>query len=293
MTMEDRKRGCFYGLAIGDALGAAIEFQMPGTFVPVAGYRDGGPHGLDAGQWTDDTSMALALADSIGKKGWDTKDQLERYLDWFQNGKYSVNGTCFDIGGTTRYALNQFEQTGSVVSDDDQAGSGNGSIMRLAPVTIKYCDDDNFVEYLKESSITTHASPQCVDGCIALGKIVGKLLEGRTRPFSLDVIMGQRLHPLIQKVIDGSYKTNKNIKGSGWVVASLEAALWAFSSSDSFEECVLKAVNLGEDADTTGAVAGQLAGAYWGYSGIPQKFIDGLDRKDMIDEALVSLGLQG
>src|SRR3954469_3866292 len=103
--MVDKLRGCLLGLAIGDALGAAVEFRSPGTFAPVAGYQAGGPHGLNAGEWTDDTSMALALADSIATIGWDLNDQAGRYVDWYRRGKYSVNGRCFDIGNQTRGAL--------------------------------------------------------------------------------------------------------------------------------------------------------------------------------------------
>ena len=102
--MKDRHRGALIGLAVGDALGAAVEFSSPGSFAPVTGYRGGGPHGLKAGEWTDDTSMALALADSIASVGWDLNDQANRYVEWWKTGKYSVNGRCFDIGITTRSA---------------------------------------------------------------------------------------------------------------------------------------------------------------------------------------------
>src|SRR5262245_13550710 len=111
MTIADRKRGCLLGLAVGDALGAAVEFQSPGSFLPVAEYRAGGPHGLAPGEWTDDTSMALALADSIAQAGWDLDDQVNRYVSWWRKGTYSVNERCFDIGITTRAALQRFEQT--------------------------------------------------------------------------------------------------------------------------------------------------------------------------------------
>jgi ADP-ribosylglycohydrolase len=100
--MRDRQRGALIGLAIGDALGAAVEFSCPGSFAPVTGYRAGGQHGLDAGEWTDDTSMALALADSIASVGWNLNDQADRYVQWWKTGKYSVNGRCFDIGITIR-----------------------------------------------------------------------------------------------------------------------------------------------------------------------------------------------
>jgi len=106
--MNNRCRGTLIGLAAGDALGAAVEFRSPGSFKPVTGYRDGGPHGLNAGEWTDDTSMALALADSIATTGWDLNDQANRYVAWWKTGKYSVNGRCFDIGITTRSALGNY-----------------------------------------------------------------------------------------------------------------------------------------------------------------------------------------
>ena len=139
-TELDRKRGTLLGLAIGDALGAAVEFQSPGSFPEVTGYRGGGPHGLAPGEWTDDTSMALALADSIARVGWDLNDQANRYVAWWKNGEYSVNGDCFDIGITTRSASEPVPEVGdaSTSGDPSERASGNGSIMRLAPVPIRY-----------------------------------------------------------------------------------------------------------------------------------------------------------
>ena len=130
------------GLAVGDALGAAVEFKHPGTFKPVTGYRDGGPHRLAAGEWTDDTSMALALADSIVTAGWDLDDQARRYIQWWRKGTYSVNGFCFDIGHTTCWALSRFEQLADArkSGDTSERASGNGSIMRLVPVAIRYAE---------------------------------------------------------------------------------------------------------------------------------------------------------
>src|SRR5579862_6488188 len=140
LKMKNRSRGALIGLAVGDALGAAVEFQRPGSFAPVTGYRSGGPHGLDAGEWTDDTSMALALADSIAKAGWDLNDQADRYVQWWKTGKYSVNGRCFDIGITTRSALGNYVADKDALASGDRSerASGNGSIMRLAPVPIRY-----------------------------------------------------------------------------------------------------------------------------------------------------------
>jgi ADP-ribosyl-[dinitrogen reductase] hydrolase len=185
---KDRSKGCLYGLAVGDALGAAVEFRQPGSFAPVFCYRGLGPHGLDPGEWTDDTSMALALAHSLGANGFDPADQMRRYLDWFQNGAYSVNDTCFDIGTTTRAALLEFERHGDPArsGDPDEGASGNGSIMRLAPVVIwadgrvwyQSWDSRSITELCRASSIPTHPSDQCQSACAVLGLILSNLLAG-------------------------------------------------------------------------------------------------------------------
>src|SRR6516225_7064460 len=117
--MTNHLRGALIGLAVGDALGAAVEFKSPGSFAPVTGYRSGGPHGLNVGEWTDDTSMALALADSIATAGWNLNDQASRYVEWWKTGKYSVNGRCFDIGITTRSALSRFVVSKNALTSGD------------------------------------------------------------------------------------------------------------------------------------------------------------------------------
>ncbi len=306
MTQLDRQRGTLLGLAISDALGAAVEFQYPGTFEPVTGYRAGGPHGLAPGEWTDDTSMALALADSIASVGWDLNDQAERYVRWWKEGQYSVNGRCFDIGNATLSALHRFRKTGDARTSGDPSphASGNGSIMRLAPVPIRYVGlfPDRMAELVEravESSLTTHASPQCLSACVYMTVLLCGLIDGRPRDEVLDPewepMRGARriapFHPEIAEVAVGSFCRNAppQIVGSGYVVKSLEAALWAFHDAKDFREAVLRAVNLGDDADTTGAVCGQFAGACWGESGIPVEWREGLARKDMIESALAAL----
>jgi ADP-ribosyl-[dinitrogen reductase] hydrolase len=304
--MIDRHRGALIGLAVGDALGAAVEFKSPGSFAPVTGYRSGGPHRLEAGEWTDDTSMALALADSIATVGWDLNDQASRYVEWWKKGKYSVNGHCFDIGYTTRMALSNYldDKNALASGDTSERASGNGSIMRLAPVPIRYAGlYPNTVEEIsrlaEESSIPTHASDQCVSACRYLAIVLAALISGEDRAAVLapnwkplqtltDI---KPLHPLIYEVALGSFQNKQppEIQGSGWVVKSLEAALWAFHDADTFEEAVLRAVNLGDDADTTGAICGQLAGAYWGESHIPDALRSGLARMDMLENALAGI----
>ncbi|MCE9560791.1 MAG: ADP-ribosylglycohydrolase family protein [Planctomycetes bacterium] len=304
--MNDRKRGTLIGLAVGDALGAAVEFKPPGSFTPVTGYRNGGPHRLNAGEWTDDTSLALALADSIAKVGWDLNDQAERYVQWWDSGKYSVSGRCFDIGITTSRALEKFVATKNAMTSGDRSAraSGNGSIMRLAPVPIRFAHlyPDNLDELSRlaeESSLPTHASDPCVSACRYLAAVLAALIYGVDRDEVLNPDWKpltqlndlKPLHPLIQEVAQGSFRKKKPpaIEGSGWVVKSLEAALWAFHDAGTFEEAVLRAVNLGDDADTTGAVCGQLAGAFWGESGIPESLRAGLARKDLLEAALVGI----
>ena len=286
----DRAVGCLVGLAVGDALGAAVEFQRPGTFPPVTGMRGGGPHGLAAGQWTDDTSMALALADSIVARGWDLEDQARRYVRWWRDGEYSVTGECFDIGITTAAALGRVEE-GVAARDSgiaDHLAAGNGSIMRLAPVAIagshRYPRDvAGLVERCVESSLPTHRAPQAVSACAVFGVALSALIAGEAREVVLDPhwsvwdeVRGiMDLHPEVDEVISGSHRERQppEIVGSGYVVRSLEAGFWAFGSQTDARASLLAAVNLGDDADTTGAVCGQLVGAAWGATALPDEWL--------------------
>jgi ADP-ribosylglycohydrolase len=281
----ERYYGSLIGLAVGDALGTAVEFCPPGSFPPVADLVGGGVFNLLPGQWTDDTSMALCLADSlIACGGFDPVDQMQSYLRWYQNGYLSSTGRCFDIGGTTRQALDNFARTGQAYSGSiDPYSAGNGSLMRLAPVVLFFASQpDQAIARAADSSRTTHAAPAAVDAC----RYMAALLVGALNEVSKEELLTEhysplngywKLHPLnrqVDAVAAGSFKLKKppEIKGSGFVVASLEAALWAFQSSNSFEEGCLLAVNLGDDADTTGAIYGQLAGAYYGVHAIPARW---------------------
>ncbi len=283
-NLTDKKKGMFYGLAIGDALGAAVEFCKPDTFKPVTDYRDGGPHGLDSGQWTDDTSMALALADSLAI-GWNTKDQLEKYYEWYSNGKYSVTGSLFDIGIATRNALETFARNKSIVNNPEISSSGNGSIMRLAPIPICYAESsiDELCDKARQSTMTTHSSPLCQDCCVYMSVVLVALMNGENKEEVLSRDWWDKKDISLDEKVLGIIENDKESKGTGFVIDSLHAAIWAFKEGNSFEDSVLKGVNLGDDADTTGAVCGQLAGAHWGYKQIPKHLIDGLDKKEMID----------
>jgi ADP-ribosyl-[dinitrogen reductase] hydrolase len=297
VAAQTRVRGALLGLAAGDAVGASVEFRRPGTFPPVADMVGGGPFGLKPGQWTDDTSMALCLAESlIRKRKLDLRDQIERYVRWWRVGHLSSTGNCFDIGETTRAALSQFIVTNNPVSGPTHARSaGNGSIMRLAPVPLFFAHDPaEAIEASGVSSTTTHGAPVAIDACRLLGAIIVGIVLGDAKEEVLSPgyapVSGywQRLPlvPEIAAISEGSFRTKErsHIRGSGYAAESLEAAIWAFASSDDFRTGCLLAVNLGDDADTTAAVYGQVAGAYYGEDGIPAEWRERLAMRELLEE---------
>ncbi|MDN4599777.1 ADP-ribosylglycohydrolase family protein [Paenibacillus sp. F6_3S_P_1C] len=300
MLLKDRFQGCFIGLAAGDALGTTVEFSSPGTFEPVTDIVGGGVFDLVPGQWTDDTSMALCLAESlVRKESFDPADQMRRYTNWYQVGYMSSTGTCFDIGGATRNALERFAATGEAYSGStDPMTAGNGSIMRLAPVAMAYANEpEQAVRYARLSSKTTHAAVESMEACEVLTAILVAGLRGADKDVMLQPQTcrqwrdGKSFSPAIEEVVQGSYrhKAPPEIQGSGYVVRSLEAALWAFHQSSTFEKGALLAVNLGDDADTTGAVYGQIAGAYYGLSGIPAHWQEKLAMRNTLIELTEAL----
>ena len=295
MQPIERYRGCLLGLATGDAVGTTLEFQPPGTFTPINDMVGGGPFELQPGEWTDDTSMALCLAESlIEQKGFVPIDQLQRYLQWFRRGHLSSTGYCFDIGRTVGKALTRFEKTGEpYCGDTNPRSAGNGSIMRLAPVPLFFAQNpEEAIAFSAESSRTTHGAETAVDACRYLGALIVGAVNGVSRdellsPYYSPIPNYWQENPLVDEIdaiAAGSFKHRQppEIKGSGYVVESLEAALWAFYHSQSFAEGCLLAVNLGDDADTTGAVYGQLAGAFYGEQGIPKSWRDRLAYRDLI-----------
>lgn len=296
MTRLDRYRGALLGLAAGDALGTTLEFTRPGDFEPITDMVGGGPFHLRPGEWTDDTSMALCLAESLLETGaFDPFDQLSRYVRWKREGHHSSTGRCFDIGGTVMAALARFERYSQPFSGStDPYSAGNGSIMRLAPVPLFFFHDPPLaLANAADSSRTTHAHPEAVDSCRYLAALIIGALQGRDRNELLapqfcpmpGMYKDQPLAPAIARVAGGSFLREEPpiIRGDGYVTRSLEAALWAFARSTSFENGALLAVNLGEDADTTGAVYGQLAGAYYGVESIPARWRMKLAKLDLLD----------
>lgn len=289
-TLRDRYRGSMIGMAVGDAIGTTIEFSEPGT-KSVHDMVGGGPFGLPVGAWTDDTSMALCLAESlILQQDFDATDQMRRYTWWYERGYFSSIEHCFDIGVTTRQALTRFAQNGHpLAGSTHEQTAGNGSLMRLAPIPLMYGYDDTLcVKYGRESSQTTHGAPQAVDACAAYALLIAGALRGHSHA----QLCGETYAPLTQhqwhhtiaEVVNGSYRRHQppHIAGTGYVVKSFEAAMWAMYHHSTFADAVLAGVNLGNDADTTGAIVGQLAGALYGESHIPMHWRQRLVKYDVI-----------
>ena len=285
VSTRDRFRGCLLGLAAGDALGTTLEFEPPGSFEPIDDMVGGGPFGREPGQWTDDTSMALCLGASLLHcGGFDALDQMRRYLRWRDEGYMSSTGYCFDIGNTTNAALTRFVRSGDPHAGlQDPHEAGNGSLMRLAPVPMYFAGDaSEAIERSGDSSRTTHGADEAVDAC----RYYSGLLAGALRGEAKEALLGPGYCPVeglwqtvplaerVAEVAGGSFKHREppEIRGTGYVVESLEAALWAFHKSQDFREGALLAVNLGDDADTTGAIYGQIAGAHYGVQSIPAEW---------------------
>jgi len=286
---RDRYRGALLGLAIGDAVGTTLEFEPWPVRHPIADMVGGGPFNLEAGQWTDDTSMALCLAESlILQRGFDAHDQLQRYVRWWREGYHSAKSYCFDIGMTTARALEHFEETKSAIENTTAPNmAGNGSLMRLVPVVMAFAGDVAATErYARESSQTTHATRVAVEACQGYALMLRAALLGGTADDVWQAAHNRLpdLHGELADVFAGSYQHRQPpvIQGSGYAVKSLEAALWAvYQHPGDYRSAILAAANLGHDADTTAAIAGQLAGALVGEAGIPQAWRDRLSQHDL------------
>lgn len=295
---KDMIMGCLVGLAVGDAYGTTWEFtnkfQMPSEDELSDYIIGGGPFDLNPGDWTDDTSMALCLAESLIEKGrWDEPDQMQRYVDWWLNGHNSVKGECFDIGHSTRSALGWYNMTEGREYVTNPDGAGNGVLMRLAPIPMFFYDGEDAVLTLNccvRESMMTHPSSQSYQCSMLMGAIIDKIFSGerdKDKIVSFEYLdenskamydelyeeYGCTENGRIELIKIAEYKdlgANK-ISGSGYCVHTLEAALWAFLSTDSFMAGLKRVVSLGDDTDTTGAVYGQIAGAYYGLSQIPHR----------------------
>jgi len=302
MTTLDRYRGCLLGLAAGDALGTTLEFKHPGSFEPLKDMVGGGPFNLKPGEWTDDTSMALCLAESlVTKRNFDPIHQLETYVRWWRDGHLSVKGRCFDIGITTSASLDRFRDRGQPFpGSTDSSTAGNGSLMRLAPAPLAFANNPEVaISMAAQSSRTTHGADECVDACRYFAGLLLAALNGLPKRAIINNDYEPAANcwienPLVEKVkaiAAGSFKVKipPQIRGSGYVIHTLEAAMWAFHTTENFRDGALAVVNLGEDADTTGAVYGQIAGAFYAADGIPAEWRSKLAMRELIEQRATEL----
>jgi ADP-ribosylglycohydrolase len=282
-----RVAGAFIGLAVGDALGAPVEFHPRGTFDPVTEFRSGGLFNLPAGAWTDDTAMALSLAESLLEyPNLEQRDLLDRFCRWASEGYNSSTGKCVGIGQNTLRTLGQFHREGNLTAErHGSKADGNGAIMRLAPCACMHSrNPEEAARVAVEQSRTTHASPLSENACAYMARLLCALIEGKEWEAALHQTTSGEWFPEFQHIPALAWRTKKaaEIQSSGFVMDTIEAALWSVDTTSSFEEAVLNAVNLGDDADTVGAVAGQIAGARYGLSAIPEKLKQGIAETEKI-----------
>lgn len=286
-AIRDRALGTLLGLAVGDALGTTLEFRSRDTYTPLTDIIGGGPFCLKPGEWTDDTAMTLALADSLlANPNLDPADLMGRFWSWRQEGAYSCTGKCFDIGATVSGALNRWQRSGNpVAGSTDPNSAGNGALMRLAPVALRWWDDPKMLSLIAvNQSAVTHSAPEALSASSAFAELLADAIAGKPRttvlrPRSSDYA------GTISSVMGGSWrgKLRDQIRSSGYVAHSLEASLWAVGRTTTFRDAVLLAANLGGDADTTAAITGQLAGALYGARGIPEEWLARLAWRNRIE----------
>ena len=306
-TLRDRFQGALLGLAVGDALAAHTQFRKPGSFAAVGDLLGGGPFDLPRGAWTDDTAMALLLAESLLEcEGFDAQDQVSRYARWQRDGYGSATGQCVGISANVARALATAQYKHQpFAGSHDPAQLEKDPLSRVAPVVMYFFANAHLaVSRAAEAARITAQAPIVLDCVRLLAAMVRQALTGRDKPAILrpprDGWMSGPTRPEVLAVYEGSYtqRMPPEITGGGHIVQALEAALWAFHRSETFREGALLAANLGRDSDVVAAVYGQLAGAYHGVSAIPgiwrnslmkqEVVIDTADR--LLTHALVTLG---
>jgi ADP-ribosyl-[dinitrogen reductase] hydrolase len=298
--------GCFVGLAVGDALGAPGEFQDYGTYPRITGYRDGGPFNLKAGQYTDDTSQALCLADAVLRdEGYCRLVFLDNMLGWYTHGLWSSTGECFDIGTGTAEALNNYRYQGFAAGSENSAG--NGALMRLAPAAIAYRNNTVRHEVAVDSTLATHGHKDAFHTSIVLNwllaNLINRTIDKEAAFFETRISeelmylcpgMDNKVRTALSVLLHSRVRRDEHyINETGYCLTSLVAAMHCFLSTDNFRDCVLKAVNLGGDTDSVGAIAGQLAGAQYGFSSIPSDWVTGLQDHEMMIKIAAKLYLKG
>lgn len=297
-NQQKRFLGGLYGSLVGDALGVPVEFagRAARQADPVTDMRSGGSHGQPAGTWSDDGSLLLCSAESLVEAGFDTQDMGERFVRWYERGLWTAHGTIFDIGIATRSALQRIrsgtpaEQAGG----QDEFSNGNGSLMRILPVVLASLkeEEETFRTRIHQASAITHGHLRSQMACVFYGLMVRALVQrlpleqalAETRLAFTRLYQGNLEITNFFDLLNADLTPwdESQVSSSGYVMHTLTASMWCLLTTSSFAGCVLKAVNLGDDTDTTGCVAGGLAGVYYGLEAIPQGWCRTLPRQDAL-----------
>ena len=297
------------GVVIGDALGCPVQFETREEVAshPIAGMRGYGTFNLPAGSWTDDSSLTLALLESVKRLGAvDLHDIMGNFVKWLDSGEFTPYGYSYDIGRSTMDGINRYKKTKNPLKSgsSDEWNNGNGSLMRIMPACLfcaeKALDDDAAITIIHQVGSLTHAHIRANIACGLYFFMVREVLNGdgdfRARLqaglahgfafYEKYLADHENLHfyDRLRDLTQFSGLPSKQIKSSGYVVDALEAAVWSLATTDSFESALLKAVNLGDDSDTVGAIAGGLAGLFYGYRAIPSSWLEAVQRKDWIEK---------
>jgi ADP-ribosyl-[dinitrogen reductase] hydrolase len=301
ISFRERILGGLWGAVVGDALGVPVEFtsREERKRDPVTDMRGYGTHNQPPGTWSDDSSLLLCTVDSLINHEFNLHDMGQRFVRWYREGYWTPWGKVFDIGGTTRRAIGRLEKgiDPEMAGDDDENSNGNGSLMRILPVALRFADlpADQLIDRAHRVSSLTHRHPRSQIACGVYCLMVAELLRGSTPidAYRKAVDIGLKMYakppylaemsPFRKFVSDRIYELSESdICSGGYVVDTLEASVWCLLNSASYEETVLRAVNLGGDTDTTGCVAGGLAGVYFGLSAIREEWIGGLAGEEML-----------
>lgn len=293
-----------FGLAVGDALGVPVEFKNRGylTRFPVMDMQEYGVHGQPMGTWSDDSSLTFCLAESLCS-GYNLDNIAQKFLQWFKAEIWTPHGKVFDVGIATAEAIKMIKHGVDPVlcGGGLEMDNGNGSLMRILPLLF-YLQDKNDLQYIfqmvKEVSSITHAHFRSVFACfiyIVYGLELLKekdkseaylKMQIKLKKFIADNDFEQKEIDLFKRVLinDISTVSENKIYSSGYVLHSLEASLWCILNTGTYQDAVLKAVNLGDDTDTTGAITGGLAGLIYGFESIPEKWLNIIVKKNEIEE---------
>lgn len=267
-------KSAIYGFIVGDCLGVPFEFKKRGSFecIDMVGF---GTHNQPVGTWSDDTSMTLATLDSLKENDYkiNIEDIRNKFNSWIYHGKYTTDGIVFDYGITTKKSLDLGYGL------DNFYLNGNGSLMRILPIVFIDCSDDE----INDVSGITHAHSISKEACRIYVKTLKKIIQGEKLKNILDKLEVSKTFSMLKHLGD---LQKGQVKSSGYVVDTLEASLWCVLTSNSYKEAVLKAVNLGDDTDTIGAITGGLAGLIYGFENIPEKWIEKLRNKNEIEKYL-------